>query len=97
MNSDFGSGFGLDTLVDAMASKIAEKVTQGLSSTCTSSITPRLLSIEEAARYLGRTKDSMQHLIAAGAIRTVRSDRRVFLDIRDLDTWIDQNKHEPIV
>jgi hypothetical protein len=31
-------------------------------------------------------------MIAAGKLPTVKSDRRVFLDIKDLDQWIDQAK-----
>ena len=52
----------------------------------------RLLTVEEAAAYLGRTKEAVQHLIAAAKLPVVKSDRRVFLDIRDLDIWIEQNK-----
>jgi len=34
----------------------------------------------------------MNHLIAAGKIPVVRADRRVMLDVRDLDHWIEHNK-----
>ena len=54
-------------------------------------IGPRLLSVKDAAEYLGRSKASLQHMISSGALPIVRFDRRVFLDIRALDTWIDQN------
>ena len=57
-------------------------------------IRPRLLTVEEAATYLGRTKGSVQHLVADGGLPVVRSDRRVFLDIQDLDRWIERNKQE---
>jgi excisionase family DNA binding protein len=50
------------------------------------------LNVEEAAVYLGRTKEAVQHLIAAGKLPVVKPDRRVFLDIRDLDQWIEQCK-----
>ncbi|MEO8595858.1 MAG: helix-turn-helix domain-containing protein [Candidatus Solibacter sp.] len=52
----------------------------------------RLLTVEEAAHYLGRTKEALQHMIAAGKLPTVKADRRVFLDIKDLDLWIDGSK-----
>ena len=52
----------------------------------------RLLSVEEAAVYLGRTKEAVQHLIAAAKLPVVKADRRVFLDIKDLDRWIEQSK-----
>jgi excisionase family DNA binding protein len=54
--------------------------------------TPRLLTVDQAAVYLGRTKDAIQHMIAEGKLPTVRSDRRVFLDLHDLDRWIESNK-----
>lgn len=31
-------------------------------------------------------------MIAGGKLPVVRADRRVFLDVRDLDRWIDANK-----
>jgi hypothetical protein len=31
-------------------------------------------------------------MLAAGKLPSVKSDRRVFLDIKDLDLWIDRNK-----
>ena len=57
---------------------------------------PRLLDVEAAATYLGRSKTSIQHMIAAGALPVVRSDRRVFLDRQDLDQWIESNKQAPL-
>jgi hypothetical protein len=52
----------------------------------------RLLDVEKAALYLGRTEEAMQHMIATGKVSTVRIDRRVFLDIRELDALIDNHK-----
>ena len=56
----------------------------------------RLLTVGQAANYLGRTKVSVQHLVANGVLPAVRFDRRVFLDLRDLDRWIDENKSKGI-
>ena len=52
----------------------------------------RLLDIEAAGVYLGRTPRAVRDLVRTGKIPCVRCDRRVFLDIRDLDAWIDNNK-----
>ena len=52
----------------------------------------RLLDIEAAAVYLGRTSRAVRDLVRTGKIPSVRCDRRVFLDLRDLDAWIDSNK-----
>lgn len=51
------------------------------------------MTVEQAASYLGRTKEAVQHMIHAGKLPTVRSDRRVFLDRLDLDQWIGDHKN----
>lgn len=58
----------------------------------TSSINPRLLTVAQAAVYLGRTEKAIRHLVATEAVPTVRSDGRVMLDVQDLDAWIRANK-----
>jgi excisionase family DNA binding protein len=84
----------LDTLLNAFSDLLAVKVAERLAGSGREGgkILKRLLTVEEAAIYLGRTKEAVQHLVAAGKLPTVKSDRRVFLDIRDLDQWIDQSK-----
>ena len=84
------NGMTLEALIDVLAESIAAKIkVKGFGKA-----TPgkRLLSIEEAATFLGRTKEAMQHLICSGKLPTVRSDRRVFFDIHDLESWIQRNK-----
>jgi hypothetical protein len=77
----------LDQLAELIAAKIQEK--QNHNGVCHSQ---RLKSIEDAAEDIGRTKPGMDHLIASGKIRTVRADRRVMIDVQDLDRWIEENK-----
>jgi hypothetical protein len=36
----------------------------------------------------------MQHMLASGKLPTVRADRRVFVDVEDLDRWILDHKQE---
>jgi excisionase family DNA binding protein len=52
----------------------------------------RLYSLGEAAAYLGRTVGAVREVIWAGKIPIVRFDRRIYLDIRDLERFIEQNK-----
>ena len=54
----------------------------------------RLYTLKEAARYLGRSDWSMRELIWAGKIPVVRGDgdRKIFLDIKDIDQYIERNK-----
>jgi excisionase family DNA binding protein len=79
----------LNAFADVVASKLADRMAAGPAG---GKSRRRLLTVDEAAEYLGRTKEAVQHMIASGKLRTVRADRRVFLDIKDLDLWIDQNK-----
>jgi excisionase family DNA binding protein len=56
-------------------------------------LTPkRLFSVAEAAVYLGRTVCALRELVWAGKIPHVRFDRRIFLDVRDLDAFIERHK-----
>jgi excisionase family DNA binding protein len=82
-----------ESILDALASAVAVKLRADLNGTGGSTVVmPRLLCVDQAAAYLGRSKEAVQHMVASGKIPVVRSDRRVFLDIRDLDAWIEQNK-----
>jgi len=59
-----------------------------------SSLCKRLFTLKEAAEYLGRSEWSMRELVWAGKIPVVRQDggRKIFLDIEDLNNFIDRNK-----
>ncbi len=54
----------------------------------------RLYTLQEAAKYLGRSEWSMRELIWAGKIPVVKDEggRKIFLDILDLMEFIDRNK-----
>ena len=55
-------------------------------------IPKRLYSIAEAAVYLGRTVWAVREMLWAGKIPFVKDGRRLLLDIRDMDTWIESSK-----
>ena len=76
-----------DRLLEILAEKLAKRLARE-----SPNLQPRLLTIEQAATYLGRTAEATQHLTSSGKIPTVRSDRRVFIDRHDLDEWINDNK-----
>jgi excisionase family DNA binding protein len=78
--------------IDAILEDLAERIAAKLRDHGGSNNGPRLLSLEDAAAYIGRTKPGLDHLIAARKIPTVRADRRVQIDVRDLDEWIENNK-----
>lgn len=83
----------LEPLLDALVERVAAKVVARLKSNdVAATIKARLLTVEQAATYLGRTPEAVQHMVSGGKLRAVRPDRRVFLDVRDLDRWIEDNK-----
>ncbi len=56
-------------------------------------IAPALLCVKDAAIYLGRSEQAIQHLIFSHELPVVRCGRRVHLDRHDLDAWIEKNKY----
>ena len=52
----------------------------------------RLYSLPEAAQYLGRTVWSMRELIWKGSLPIVREGKRIFIDVNDLEEYIERNK-----
>ncbi len=65
-----------------------------LATTPVSRPSQRLLSTREAARYLGLSVRKVQEMTAGGELPWVPAGRRVQLDIRDLDAWIDAQKRK---
>jgi excisionase family DNA binding protein len=82
-----------DILIPKLAQAISAEVAKYLTrSGASPSVQPALYSVAEAATYLGRTPQSLQHLIADKALPVVRVGRRVHLHRKDLDAWIEKNK-----
>ena len=55
-------------------------------------IQKRLLTVKEAAVYLGRSYNGVLGLIHAGKIPCVRPDRHIQIDIYDLEKFIEHNR-----
>lgn len=56
------------------------------------SVNKRLYSVPEAAAYLGLTVEGVRYMISIGRLPAVRHGRRVLIDIRDMDEFIERNK-----
>ncbi|HWQ56662.1 MAG TPA: helix-turn-helix domain-containing protein [Bryobacteraceae bacterium] len=82
----------LEPLVDAVAERLAGRLRPLL--VAARSVPKRLLSVEEAAVYLGRSKSAIHALVEHGKIPVVRIDRRRFFDLPDLDRWIEKHKRQ---
>lgn len=72
--------FNIDLLADRIAAKLRHVQTK------------RLLSLEEAAQYLGMTEDAVRHKVYNRKIPTVKLDSRMRFDVQDLDRLIADNK-----
>jgi hypothetical protein len=75
-----------------MVEAIADAVLARLRPALDIHVKPRLFTIDQAAVYIGRTPKAVRCLADNGAFPMVRSDGRIMLDVRDLDSWIDNGK-----
>ena len=80
-----------DSLVEAIAVEIVRLLEPKLAAISPRVIEPALLSVKEAATYLGRTEQSVQHMIYKRQLPVVKRGRRVHLRRADLDNWISEN------
>ncbi len=78
-----------DPLADAIADRVLARLEPHLRSHNSDT---RLLTVERAAEYLGRSAHSVRHLCGTGKLPVVRIDGRVFLDRLDLDRVITEAK-----
>lgn len=62
----------------------------------TTKLTQRLVTLSEAAQYLGLSSWTVRELIWCGVLRRVRLSRKILLDQRDLDAVIEVYKKDDI-
>ena len=77
----------LDALIDAIGPRLGDHLLAALEGSKS-----RLLNVDAAAKYIGRSPSALRHLIAKKKIRCVRRDGRVFLDRKDLENWLELGK-----
>lgn len=56
----------------------------------------RLYTIREAAEFLGRSEEAVRTLCEKGKLPVVRIDRRIQLDVRDLELVIELHKQPAV-
>ena len=71
---------------------VASLLKEELARLVTPTIRPALLNVWEAAVYLGRSDQAIEHMIQQKDLPVVRKGRRVHLHRVDLDAWIEANK-----
>jgi excisionase family DNA binding protein len=81
-----GSHDIVELLLNALADAIADRLEHRQETR------RRLLSAEQVAEYINRSKSAIYNLVSEGKLRAVRLDRRLSFNIRDLDNLIDQAK-----
>jgi excisionase family DNA binding protein len=84
---------GMAGLVKAVAVEVATMLRGELARRSVPDVQPVLFNVKQAAVYLGRSEQSVQHLIFQKDLPVVRSGRRVHLHRSDLDAWIEKNKY----
>jgi len=52
----------------------------------------RLYTIAEAAEYIGRSPWAVRSLIWSGKLPAVRDGKRIFIDVYDMDAWVERSK-----
>lgn len=85
-------------IIHDLASQLVEQVTARVLASQVPAIPdqrkiePRLLTVEQAAEYIGRSEQAVRHLIFQRDIPVVRTGRCVRIDRKDLDRWIENCK-----
>lgn len=59
-------------------------------------VNKRLYSIKDAADYLGRSPWTVAEMVRTGKLPYIVDGKRKFLDILDINRWIDINKRQDI-
>lgn len=71
-----------DTIADAVVSRLKDSAI----------LAPRLLTLSQAATYLGLTPDALKAKVHMGRIPTVDLDKKLRFDKLDLDRIIEKSK-----
>ena len=74
--------FNTDNIADAVVTRLIDR---GV-------LVPRLLTLDQAATYLGLTKDALKAKVHLGRVPTVDLDKKLRFDRLDLDRIIEENK-----
>jgi len=75
-------------LIDSIAQAVVARVLPAIKNGNGGGGHARLMSTKEAARYLGRSVSSLQHLRFRNEIPYVKRGRRIHYDREALDSWI---------
>ena len=75
-----------------MASQPAKKTKNKKAQRITNPFAKRLYTLKEAGVYLGRSEYSVRSLIWSGGLPVVKHGKKQWVDILDLDSYVERNK-----
>jgi len=77
-----------------MAMKVTENTENAEAQGIQSPTRPRLLTIKQAALYMGRGTDSLREMVYRGVFPVIQEGERskIWIDLQDIDNWIDSKK-----
>ena len=59
-------------------------------------LTRRLYTIEDASVYLGRSPWTVAEMVRTGKLPYIPDGKRKFIDIEDINQWIEKSKRQDI-
>ncbi len=77
-----------DKVIAEVATRIATSIIPQIRESSDGKVFPRLMTVAQAAEFLGRSENSLRHLIHRREIPVVRHGRSVRLDQEALIRWI---------
>ena len=77
----------LDDLLDDLADRIAQRLQPRSSSP------RRLLTLRQVGEMIGRSPGAVGQLVRRGELRSVRSDRRIHVELSEVENWMDRCAH----
>jgi excisionase family DNA binding protein len=77
-----------EKVIAEVATRIATRIIPQIRESSDGRVFPRLMTIAQAAEFLGRTQNSLRHLVHRREIPVVRHGRSVRFDQEALIQWI---------
>jgi len=83
-----------EQLISLLATRVAERLELKLQemSGHKTRVQPRLLTVREAAIYLGRSESAVRHLLNRKILPSLKVGKRIHLDRLELNKWIEARK-----
>ncbi len=76
----------LDSLLDVLADKVAQRIRPEPAST------KLLVNLKEAGQMIGRSSGAVNQLIKRGELRGIVCGRRIHLQTKEIEEWIERCK-----